>query len=105
MDIVTISIASGSVGRRREGSGDGVRVPLLGYTELRAPMIFLIANMVYKIPRNLLKTNSGIFPNRKFFGVSRFLPTRFEYGKTEHSRLRECAKIDLFPLQERLSLA
>ncbi len=104
MDIVTISTVSGG-GRHREGTGYAAHVPLLGYAELRAPMIFLIANMGYKIPRNLLKTNSELFPNRKFSRISWFVPVGFEYGKTEPQCLRECAKMDLFPLQERLSLA
>jgi hypothetical protein len=102
MDIVTISTASGSISRRRERSGRATRVPLLVYAELRAPMIFLIADMGYKIRRNPLKINGAFFPNRKFARVSRVLPGRFEYGKTEPSPLRECAKIDCFPLQERL---
>jgi hypothetical protein len=68
-------------------------------------MIFLIANMGYKIPRNPLKINGEIFPNRKLSPVSRFVPVAFGYGKTEPSPLRECAKINCFPLQERLFLA
>jgi hypothetical protein len=104
MVIVSISIASGG-GRHREGSGYPARVPLAGYAELRAPMIFLIANMGYKIPPNPLKTHSDFFSNRQFFRVSRFLLPSLEYGKTEPPRLRECAKIGSFPLQERLFLA
>jgi hypothetical protein len=104
MDIVCTSIASGSFGRRHESGAHAALVPLLAHPSSRAPMIFLIANMGYKIPANSLKTHTEFCTNRQFSWDSLFLPAGFEDGKTEPFCLADCAKIDWFLPQERLAL-
>lgn len=93
MDSVNISIKLGIGSRRGEGSADARSLPPASYTELRAPMIFSIANMEYKIPANPLKMQGEIFSNREFRGVSHS-PTRvLESRKTEPFGLRDCVRI------------
>jgi len=95
MDIVNITVKLGSAGRRREGSADArtLAPTPTPYAELRAPMIFLIDNMEYKISPNSLKTRGDIFPNREFLRASPSLARILESRKTEPSGLRECAKM------------
>jgi hypothetical protein len=90
MDIVAISIKLGTGSRRRKG-GAGAR--LAPYAELRAPMIFLIANMEYKIPASPVKTRDEIFPNREFPRASHSPARILESRKTEPFGLCDCAKI------------
>jgi hypothetical protein len=93
MDIVSITIKLDTGSRRREGSADARSLTPTSYAELRAPMIFLIANMEYKIPANPLKTRDDIFSNREFRGVSHSSARVLESRKTEPFGLRDCVRI------------
>jgi hypothetical protein len=93
MDIVNITIKLGIGSRRREGGPSAKGLAPAPYAELRAPMIFLIANMGYKISPNSLKTRDKIFSSRKVFGASLTSAEALESRKTEPLGPRECAKI------------
>jgi len=93
MDIVNITINIGIDSRWREGRADAKSLPPIPYAGLRAPMIFLIANMEYKIPANPLKTRGQIFSNREFLRASHSPAQVLESRKTEPFGPRECARI------------
>jgi hypothetical protein len=93
MDIVNISIKLGSGGGRREGRAGAKSLPPIPYAGLRAPMIFLIANMEYKIPANPLKTRGQIFSNRELLRASHSPARILESRKTEPFGPCECARI------------
>ena len=93
MDIVSITIKLDTGSRRREGSADARSLTPTSYAELRASMIFLIANMEYKILANPLKTRDDIFSNREFRGVSHSSARVLESRKTEPFGLRDCVRI------------